>query len=85
MAYYVDAYPESALSARELSTWRKHIPLSAMTSVGLSDARDCLLERAFNAADPAGEMPEGSDELTPAEAACPLFIRVPQRHLPGIP
>ena len=85
VAYYVDAYPDSALSPRELSTWREHIPLSARTSVGLSDARNYPLERAFNAADPSGETPEANDELTPAEAACPLFVRAPQRHLPGTP
>ena len=72
VAYYVDAYPNSALSPRELSTWREHIPLSARKSVGLSDARNYPLEHAFNAADPSGETPEANDELTPAEAACPL-------------
>jgi hypothetical protein len=86
VSYYIDAYPQSALSPKELTTWHGFIPLSAVKTVGLSDARDYSGGAAIDSDDQIDEQNIGeSNELTPIEVQCPLFIRAPRHHLLGTP
>ncbi len=85
VAYYKDAYAAGALSAREVDTWSRHIPLGAAKNFALSDARNGAIDVAPDPAAPAGEPPQDVVELTAAEAQCPAFILAPDRRPPGGP
>ena len=85
VAYYRDAYAPDALSAREVDTWRRHIPLGAAKNFALSDQRDGAIDSGLDPAAPAGEPPQDVVELTAAEAQCPAFILAPDRRPTGRP
>ena len=85
VTYYIDSYEPDALSARELDTWRRHIPLAAAKNFALSDAREGPHDADLDATAAAGEPPQDVDEPTVAEAQCPAFILAPDRRLPGAP
>ena len=79
------AYAPDALSASEIDTWRRHIPLGAAKNFALSDQRDGAIDSGLDPAAPAGEPPQDVVELTAAEAQCPAFILAPDRRPLGGP
>jgi hypothetical protein len=84
VAYYLDSYPEGALSEREISTWAGYVPISATYNFGLSDARTVTIHEAPPQSTLGADLPHAqSTELTSAELkACPASVLSPIRRKP---
>lgn len=82
-AYYIDSYTAPRLTAVELTTWQKHIPLAAGANFGLSDSVRVTREKVTSAEKLDIEPPVfGKDQLTADENACPVSILRPLRERP---
>src|SRR5262249_12030051 len=69
VAYYLDGYPDGALSPKEVRAWSNYVPLSATHTFGLSEERPFQIERAVSLDTLGNHLPRAySSELTPAEA-----------------
>jgi hypothetical protein len=79
VAYYLDAYPEGALSAKEIKAWGGYVPLSAIDTLGLSEARSVSIGEAQPLAFVGPDVPlADSSDLTPAERkVCPGSVLSP--------
>jgi hypothetical protein len=84
VAYYLDAYPAGALSEKEIKAWGGYVPLSAIDTLGLSEARPVSIGRAFPLASLGSGVPQAdSAELTPEEARlCPRSVLSPHPRKP---
>jgi hypothetical protein len=84
VAYYLDSYPEGALSEQEISTWAGYVPISATYNFGLSDARTVTVHEAPPQSSLGTDLPHAqSTELTSAELkACPASVLSPIRRKP---
>jgi hypothetical protein len=84
VAYYLDAYPEGALSEREIKTWGGYVPLSAVHNFGLSDSKSMHIADAAPALSLGPDVPlADSDDLTSAERkACPSGVLWPVHGKP---
>lgn len=80
VAFYIDAFPDGALTAKELRTWNHHIPVRAVRTFGLSDDKhiDVAAASKSELSDIAAPRFD-SDVLTEPERKCPLRIRQPDR------
>lgn len=86
VAYYIDAYPDDTLPAREISAWAHFKPVSAVTGLGLRDDVKVARPEATSIAHSGEVMPEpqASDALTEAERkSCPAAVRTPRLRRPG--
>lgn len=85
VAFYLDDYPEGALSKEEIETWARFVPLSAATNLGLSRRRTVGRPAARplrDIAPLARSAPTGA--LTAKEAnACPRTVLSPVRDDAG--
>ncbi len=84
VAYYLDSYPEGALSEREISTWAGYVPISATYNFGLSDGQTVTIHEAPPQSSLGTDLPHAqSTELTSAELkACPASVLSPIRRKP---
>jgi hypothetical protein len=84
VAYYLDSYPEGALSEREIRTWAGYVPISAIYNFGLSDAETVPIHEAPVLASLGIDLPHAqSSELTSTELkACPASVLSPIRRKP---
>jgi hypothetical protein len=81
VAYYLDGYPEGALSKREMAAWSGYVPISAERNLGLSDSQPMRISQAASTASLGLDLPQADiSELTQEEtAACPLSVLSPRR------
>ena len=79
VAFYLDAFPDAALSKAEVSAWAGYVPLSATRDFGLSDERTVDREEAPSLTERWPDGPSAtSSELTPQEQnACPATVLTP--------
>jgi hypothetical protein len=84
VGFYLDAYPEGALSDTEIRTWGGYIPLSAVHNFGLSESKAVHIEEAPGLASLGADLPiADAAGITPEEArACPATVMTPVRHKP---
>ena len=84
VAFYLDAYPEGALSRKEIRAWAEHVPLSAAHNFALSDTRNVQIDAAPSLASLGPDLPVSStSNLTKAEwNACPREILFPMSRMP---
>ncbi len=84
VAYYLDSYPEGALSEREIRTWAGYVPISAIYNFGLSDTETVPIYEAPVLASLGIDLPHAqSSELTSAELkACPASVLSPSGEPP---
>jgi hypothetical protein len=84
VAYYLDSYPEGALSEKEISTWAGYVPITATYNFGLSDQETVALIETPSVASLGSDVPHAdSSELTSAELkACPASVLSPIRRKP---
>lgn len=85
VGFYLDAYPEGALTEREIKTWGSYVPLSAVHNLGLSEAKPARIERARPGLSTLGPDLPLADlaELTQAEMkSCPATVLAPVRRRP---
>ena len=85
VAYYLDAYPEGALSDKEVRAWGGYVPLSAVYNFRLSDAVPFQLGSAATLSSLGPDVPRpDSEELTPAElSGCPASVLSPIHRKPN--
>lgn len=79
VAFFLDAYPEGALSQREVKAWGEYIPLSAVHNFGLSDANLVSIEPSTSLRTLGPDLPlSETSDITRAEwMACPRNILFP--------
>ncbi len=82
-AFYLDSYSMQGLTASEVRTWQRHIPLAAGANFGLSDEvpagrADAASSSKLDILPPT----DGFTEMTEAERACPAGILQPVRTQP---
>jgi hypothetical protein len=84
VAYYLDAYPAGALSEKEIRAWGGYVPLSAIDTLGLSEARPVSIGQSLPLASLGPDVPlADSSELTPEEARlCPRSVLSPLPRKP---
>jgi len=84
VAYFIDAYPEGALSKNEIRAWAEYVPLSATYNFGLSDAVAYRLARPAHKTSLGPDLPRpNSRALTASElSACPSGILTPIHRMP---
>jgi hypothetical protein len=84
VAYYLDSYPEGALSEKEISTWAGYVPLSATYNFGLSDTETVPISQTRSLTSLNPDLPRAvSSELTNAEfKACPASVLSPMKRKP---
>jgi hypothetical protein len=84
VGFYLDAYPQGALSEAELKGWAGYMPLSAVHNFGLSETKPVELVIPAGLDSLGRDLPlaERSD-LTEAELnGCPATVLTPVRTLP---
>ncbi|CFX24836.1 exported protein of unknown function [Candidatus Filomicrobium marinum] len=80
VAFYIDAFPSGARSAKEVRSWNHHIPITAVRTFGLSDTELADLAGLLTTEANDIEAPKfHSDALTDFELECPARIRQPDR------
>jgi len=85
VAYYLDAYPQGALSEKEIKTWASYVPLSAIHTFGLSEERPAARsEDALPLAFLGPDLPQArSSDLAPIDlTACPATVLSPVPRKP---
>lgn len=83
VAYYLDSYPEGALSEREISTWAGYVPISATYNFGLSETETVAIREMPSLVSIGSDLPHAQlTELTSAEKACPASVLSPIRRKP---
>jgi hypothetical protein len=85
VAFYLDAYPEGALSKKEIKAWAEYVPLSADYNFALSDATAVQLDPAPSLLSLDADLPlPSTSNLTKAElTACPHNILFPISRAPS--
>jgi hypothetical protein len=85
VAYYLDTYPEGALSEKEISTWAGYVPISATYNFGLSDTQTVAVAETPSLASLNPDLPQPhSSELTSAELkSCPASVLSPIGRKPS--
>lgn len=81
VAYYIDGFPEGALSQKEIQSWSRHIPLRAGRHFALSGLRRPPAPFP-HISTPVDQPPLGSLELAENEKVCPRHILDPVRRKP---
>jgi hypothetical protein len=81
VAYYLDAYPDGALSEKEIKTWANYVPLSATNTFGLSEERPAQIEDSAPLSDLGTDLPQAnSSNLAPVDLTyCPSAVLSPSR------
>jgi hypothetical protein len=82
VAFYLDSFPDAALSNAEVSAWAGYVPLTATRDFGLSDERTVDLQEAPSLAERWPDGPSASSsEITPEEmTACPATVLMPAQQ-----
>ena len=82
VGFYLDAYPEGALSEGEIKGWGGYVPLSAVHNFGLSESKPVQIEEAPGLASLGADLPLADlADLTEAELkACPATVLTPVRR-----
>lgn len=82
VGFYLDAYPQGALSAAEIKGWGGYVPLSAVHNFGLSESKSVQIEPAPELATLGNDLPVVDlVDLTQAEMkACPATVLSPVRR-----
>ena len=85
VAFYLDAYPDGALSSKEITAWADYVPLSAEHNFALSDANAVQIDPAPTLQSLGSDLPFATkSNLTKAEAnACPQNILFPISRSPS--
>ena len=84
VAFYLDAYPDGALSETEMQAWSHFVPISAVTSFGLQETVAADLPPAPSLGSLGARLKPrlGLDALTRAERkACPQSVLSPVRRI----
>ncbi len=84
VGYYLDAYPEGALTEKEIQAWAGYVPLSAVHNFGLSDVTPARIPNAAPMSSLGAKPPHaGSSELTSSELrGCPAGVLWPVHRRP---
>lgn len=82
VSYYRMQFADGALTANELTTWDRHIPIDAGAAFGLSDDRPAPANLVQAPLPADARPPRDLTELEHDELSCPLRIRAPERRLP---
>jgi hypothetical protein len=85
VAYYLEAYPQGALSQAEIEAWASYVPLSAIHTFGLSDATPVFTEDAV-ALDSLGSdlpLPDSADLAGIDLGTCPKTVISPLPRKPA--
>jgi hypothetical protein len=82
VAFYLDAYPEGALSEKEIAAWAGYVPLSAVHNFGLSETNPAPIPTPAPLSLLGPDLPKpDSTRITPGERqACPPNVLVPLRR-----
>jgi hypothetical protein len=82
VGFYLDAYPEGALSEEEIKGWGGYVPLSAVHNFGLSESKSVRIEDSPGLASLGPDLPlPDLADLTEAELkACPATVLTPVRR-----
>ena len=85
VAYYLDAFPEGTLSAKEIAAWAGYMPLSAVHNFGLSETKPAPLPKSDSLSSLGPDLPHPeSTRVTPQERrACPANVLAPARRKPS--
>jgi hypothetical protein len=85
VAFYLDSYPEGALSRKEIKAWAEYVPLSAAHNFSLSDASTPNIDSAPSLETLGADLPMPStSDLTKAEwNACPRDVLFPMSRVPS--
>jgi hypothetical protein len=85
VAFYLDSYPEGALSRKEIKAWAEYVPLSAEYNFALSDANSVQLDPAPSMNSLGADLPfPWTSNLTKAEKnACPHSVLFPISRAPS--
>ena len=85
VAYYLDAYPEGALSHKEIRTWANYVPLSAAYTFGLSEDRPAYIEDPASLTSLGPDLPlADSSDLAPLDLKnCPSTVLSPSPRKPS--
>lgn len=84
VGFYLDSYPQGALSEAELKGWGGYVPVSAVHNFGLSEAKPVKMASpaALESLGRELPLPERTD-LTEAElTGCPATVLTPVRQRP---
>jgi len=81
VAFYLDAYPDGALSEKEIRTWANYVPLSATNTFGLSEERPAHIEDSAPLSRLGPDLPlADSSNLAPVDLTrCPPTVLSPSR------
>lgn len=82
VAFYLDSYPEGALTVGEIRAWASYVPLSATLNFALSDSAPHASQPAADLGSLGAALPDASGtELTDHErTACPPSVLSPDRR-----
>jgi hypothetical protein len=85
VAFYLDAYPESALSEKEIAAWAGYVPLSAVHNFGLSETTPVQIPTPAPLSSLGPDLPKAdSTRVTQDERqACPANVLAPLRQKPA--
>jgi len=85
VAFYLEAYPQGALSEAEIAAWASYVPLSAIHTFGLSDATPMHREDAVSLDSLGSDLPSpDSAELASIDrGTCPATVISPQPRGPA--
>lgn len=86
VAFYIDAYPDDILPAREISAWAQFKPVSAVMGLGLREDVTVVQPETISVTQSGESLPltPTSHELTEAEhSSCPATVRSPLRRSSG--
>jgi hypothetical protein len=85
VAFYLDAYPEGALSNKELAAWAAYVPLSAVHNFGLSETTPMKIPNPASFSSLGSDLPKpDSTHITKGERlACPASVLAPLRRTPS--
>src|SRR5262245_18556779 len=79
VAYYLEAYPDGALSETEIRAWASYVPLSAIDTFGLSDEKPAHREEPapLSTLGPDLPLPDRSDLASIDLSHCPATVISP--------
>ena len=85
VAFYLDAYPEGALSEKEIAAWAGYVPLSAAHNFGLSETSPAQIPSTASLSSLGPDWPKpDSTRITQGERhACPASVLAPLRRRPA--
>jgi hypothetical protein len=85
VAFYLDAYPEGALSEKEIAAWASYVPLSAVQNFGLSETTPAQFMSPASLSSLGQDLPKpDTTRITQGERqACPANVLAPLRRKPA--